>query len=85
MQSRERVKTLAGIMTVQHKEERRVTVLDGLEGGLTIPLEAPAVVLFAHRRGSNRYSSRNQFLTTVLNNNRSATLLVDLLTNMIKE
>jgi predicted phosphoribosyltransferase/dienelactone hydrolase len=60
-------------------KERHVTILEGLEGDLTIPLGAQAVVLFAHGSGSSRYSSRNQFVATVLNNKGIATLLVDLL------
>jgi putative phosphoribosyl transferase len=71
--------SLAGIMTEQHMKERRVTILESLEGGLTIPLGAQAVVLFAHGSGSSRYSSRNKLIATVLNNNGIATLLVDLL------
>jgi putative phosphoribosyl transferase len=71
--------TLAGIMTEQQMKERRITILERLEGGLTIPLGAQAVVLFAHGSGSSRHSTRNQFVATVLNNNGIATLLVDLL------
>jgi predicted phosphoribosyltransferase/dienelactone hydrolase len=70
---------LAGIMTEQQMKERHVTILESLEGGLTIPLGAQAVVLFAHGSGSSRYSSRNKLIATVLNNNGIATLLVDLL------
>ena len=52
---------------------------EGLEGDLTIPVGAQAVVLFAHGSGSSRYSSRNKLIATVLNNSGIATLLVDLL------
>jgi putative phosphoribosyl transferase len=79
MQSKEEWRTVTGIMTEQQMKERHVTILSGLEGGLTIPLGAQAIVLFAHGSGSSRYSSRNQFVATVLNNNGIATLLVDLL------
>jgi putative phosphoribosyl transferase len=72
-------------MTKQQIKERRVTILEGLEGGLTIPSGAQVVVLFAHGSGSSRYSSRNQFVATVLNNNGSATLLVDLLSQEEKK
>jgi putative phosphoribosyl transferase len=65
-------------MTEQQMKERHVTILEGLEGDLTIPLGAQAVVLFAHGSCSSRYSSRNQLVATVLNNNGIATLLVDL-------
>src|SRR5918992_4525042 len=71
--------TLTGIMTEQQMKEHRVTILESLEGGLTIPLGAQAVVLFAHGSGSSRYSSRNRFVATVLNNKGIATFLVDLL------
>jgi putative phosphoribosyl transferase len=71
--------TLAGIMTEQQMKECRVTISERLEGDLTIPLEAQAVVLFAHGSGSSRYSSRNKLIATVLNKNGIATLLVDLL------
>jgi putative phosphoribosyl transferase len=71
--------SLAGIMTEQQLKERLVTILEGLEGGLTIPLGARTIVLFAHGSSSRRYSSRNQLVATVLNNRGIATLLVDLL------
>jgi len=71
--------TLAEIMTGQHMKECRVTIAERLEGDLTIPLGAQAIVLFAHGSGSSRYSSRNKLIATVLNSNRIATLLVDLL------
>src|ERR687898_2173322 len=70
---------LAGIMTEQQMKKRHVTILEGFEGDLTIPLGGQAIVLFAHGSGSSRYSSRNQFVANVLNNNGIATLLVDLL------
>src|SRR5215218_2368065 len=66
-------------MTQQQLKELHVIILEGLEGDLTIPLGAQAVVLFAHGSGSSRYSSRNQFVANVLNNKGIATLLVDLL------
>jgi putative phosphoribosyl transferase len=66
-------------MTEKHLKEHHVTILEGLEADLTIPLGAQAIVLFAHGSGSSRYSSRNQFVANVLNNKGIATLLVDLL------
>jgi putative phosphoribosyl transferase len=66
-------------MTEQQPKERHVMTSEGLEGDLTIPLGAQAIVLFSHGSGSGRYSSRNQFVATVLNNKGIATLLVDLL------
>src|SRR5215213_430860 len=66
-------------MTKEQLKECHVTISEGLEGDLTIPLGAQAIVLFSHGSGSSRYSSRNQFVATVLNNKGIATLLVDLL------
>jgi putative phosphoribosyl transferase len=51
-----------------------------LEGNLTIPDRATALVLFAHGSGSSRHSSRNQFVARTLNNAGLETLLFDLLT-----
>jgi len=39
-----------------------------------------AIVIFAHGSASNRYSTRNNYVSEVLNEYRLATLLVDLLT-----
>jgi len=66
-------------MTKEQLKEYHVTISGGLEGDLTIPLGARAIVLFSHGSGSSRYSSRNQFVATVLNKKGIATLLVDLL------
>jgi putative phosphoribosyl transferase len=71
--------TPSSIMTQQQMKERHVTILGSLEGDLTIPAGAQAVVLFAHGSGSSRDSSRNKLIATVLNNRGIATLLVDLL------
>jgi putative phosphoribosyl transferase len=51
-----------------------------LEGDLYIPKEPKGLVLFSHGSGSSRLSPRNQFVAKFLNDNRFATLLVDLLT-----
>ena len=51
-----------------------------LFGNLHIPVEAAALVLFAHGSGSSRHSPRNQFVAHTLNNAGLATLLFDLLT-----
>jgi putative phosphoribosyl transferase len=66
-------------MTEHQLTERHIIISEGVEGDLTIPLAAQAIVLFAHGSGSGRYSSRNQFVAAVLNNKGIATLLVDLL------
>jgi putative phosphoribosyl transferase len=52
----------------------------GLNGDLVIPADAKAVVLFAHGSGSSRFSSRNRYVATVLQQAGFATLLLDLLT-----
>ena len=60
-----------------------VTVHSGevaLEGALSIPERAEGVVLFAHGSGSSRFSPRNRFVATFLNQGGLGTLLLDLLT-----
>jgi dienelactone hydrolase len=51
-----------------------------LEGDLSIPDPARAIVLFAHGSGSSRKSPRNRHVARLLNEGRLATLLIDLLT-----
>ena len=51
-----------------------------LEGDLTVPPGASAVVLFAHGSGSSRFSPRNRFVAAELQRRGLATLLLDLLT-----
>jgi predicted phosphoribosyltransferase/dienelactone hydrolase len=51
-----------------------------LPGELTVPENAPMVVVFAHGSGSSRHSSRNRFVAGVLNRAGLGTLLFDLLT-----
>src|SRR5437016_980257 len=51
-----------------------------LDGNLSIPENATALVLFVHGSGSSRHSPRNQFVARTLNNAGLATLLFDLLT-----
>jgi putative phosphoribosyl transferase len=51
-----------------------------LDGLLTLPEHARALVLFAHGSGSSRYSPRNQYVAQVLHEAGLATLLMDLLT-----
>jgi predicted phosphoribosyltransferase/dienelactone hydrolase len=66
-------------MIEQGLKGHRVSISEVLEGDLTIPLRAQAIVLFAHESGSSIYSSRNQFVANELNNKGIATLLMDLL------
>ncbi len=51
-----------------------------IEGALSIPPQAKGMVLFAHGSGSSRHSPRNNFVARILNENKLATLLMDLLT-----
>jgi dienelactone hydrolase len=51
-----------------------------LDGDLRVPAGATAVVLFAHGSGSSRYSPRNRYVASQLNEAGLATLLIDLLT-----
>jgi len=68
---------------VQAVEQRLVQVPAGtvtLDGNLTLPEYAQAIVLFAHGSGSSRHSPRNRYVARVLNEAKLATLLIDLLT-----
>ena len=51
-----------------------------IEGELTIPENATGLVLFAHGSGSSRFSPRNNYVAQILQKEKLATLLVDLLT-----
>ena len=51
-----------------------------LNGILQVPKNAMGIVIFAHGSGSGRFSERNQFVASVLNEANIATLLFDLLT-----
>lgn len=64
-------------------EEIVVTIPSGnvsLDGILYIPKDACGLVLFVHGSGSSRFSVRNQFVASVLNEAGLATLLFDLFT-----
>jgi len=62
-------------------EEREVRVSPiGLEGTLTLPRDAKAIILFAHGSGSSRHSPRNVFVARELNHAGFGTFLFDLLT-----
>lgn len=84
MQTRELGGEDAGTMTEQQLKERHVIISETLEGDLTIPLGAQAIVLFAHGSGSSRNSSRNRLIANMLNNKGIATLIVDLLSQQEK-
>lgn len=67
-------------MTEKHEKLIKIpTDSVELEGILEIPDEAKGLVLFAHGSGSSRFSPRNNFIAQILNKNRFATLLFDLL------
>jgi dienelactone hydrolase len=51
-----------------------------LEGMLSIPKDAKAIVIFAHGSGSSRLSPRNNYVARELQKRGLATLLFDLLT-----
>lgn len=59
--------------------EVRIAPID-LPGVLQIPMDARAIVAFAHGSGSGRFSPRNVAVADALNLNGIATLLFDLLT-----
>jgi predicted phosphoribosyltransferase len=52
-----------------------------LDGHLTVPAGAHAIVVFAHGSGSSRHSPRNQYVASVLHEAGLGTLLFDLLTS----
>jgi putative phosphoribosyl transferase len=52
-----------------------------ISGDLTIPDGASGLVIFAHGSGSSRFSRRNRYVASVLNDAGMATLLLDLLTS----
>jgi pimeloyl-ACP methyl ester carboxylesterase len=51
-----------------------------LSADLLIPVNALGLVVFAHGSGSSRFSPRNHFVASVLNEGCLATILLDLLT-----
>jgi len=57
----------------------------GLEGTLAVPPGAQGVVVFAHGSGSSRFSPRNRYVASVLDDAGIATFLVDLLTREEEE
>jgi putative phosphoribosyl transferase len=51
-----------------------------LYGNFKIPFGATSLVIFSHGSGSSRFSSRNNYVAEILNKEKIATLLTDLLT-----
>jgi putative phosphoribosyl transferase len=67
--------------SILNMRDVRIPAADAtLDGNLTVPENAMALVLFAHGSGSSRYSPRNQFVARTLNRFGLGTLLFDLLT-----
>ena len=68
--------------TAPHRQLPIVIPADGvsLYGDLTLPQDAPGVVVFSHGSGSGRFSPRNRAVAEVLARAGLATLLMDLLT-----
>jgi len=65
----------------EHPREISIPVAKGsINGTLTMPLEARAVVIFAHGSGSSRFSPRNESVAADLQRANLGTLLMDLLT-----
>ncbi len=56
-----------------------------LSGDIVFPKNPIGIVLFVHGSGSSRLSPRNRFVADVLNQNKIATLLFDLLTEKEEE
>lgn len=70
--------------------ERQVNIpiinsTEHLEGVLSIPDSPKGLIIFAHGSGSSSTSVRNQIVARILNENRFATLLFDLLTKQEQE
>jgi putative phosphoribosyl transferase len=51
-----------------------------LKGDLNVPENPRALVIFSHGSGSSRLSTRNRYVAEILNKEKFATLLTDLLT-----
>jgi dienelactone hydrolase len=68
--------------TAPHRQLPVVIPADGvsLSGDLTLPQDAPGVVVFAHGSGSGRFSPRNRAVAEALARAGLGTLLMDLLT-----
>jgi putative phosphoribosyl transferase len=65
-----------------NRQERLVRVPAGrvlLDGNLSLPQRARGIVLFAHGSGSSSFSPRNRCVAQLLNQEKLATLLIDLL------
>ncbi len=63
-------------------EPVKITVTGGtvLSGKLNMPEDAKAIIIFAHGSGSSHHSPRNKFIAEAMQQEKFATLLIDLLT-----
>ena len=66
---------------IEHRDVRLSSPGAEQEGSLTLPQEAPGLVLFAHGSGSSRHSPRNRYVAEILQAAGLGTLLMDLLTH----
>jgi pimeloyl-ACP methyl ester carboxylesterase len=67
--------------TETHPIEIRIPVDSSfITGDLHLVKDSQGLIIFAHGSGSSRFSRRNQYVATQLNNGRFSTLLFDLLT-----
>lgn len=66
-------------MSINSPAERVQIGRHELEGLLTIPVNAPGIVVFAHGTGSSRLSPRNTYVAKALNRHGLGTLQFDLL------
>jgi dienelactone hydrolase len=73
---------LAILMRQQEQETILKIALDDVQlaADIMIPSNACGLVVFAHGSGSSRHSPRNRFVSSLLNEGRLATILLDLLT-----
>lgn len=70
----------AGLPVATQEEVKPVAGPALLAGDLTVPENAPGIVVFAHGSGSGRHSPRNRHVARILNGAGLGTLLFDLLT-----
>lgn len=76
---------MIGISTALHRRPRAISMREvtigplRLPGDLYVPMNAGALIVFAHGSGSSRLSPRNRAVARALNERCMATLLFDLL------
>ena len=65
---------------LRHEIEIPVAQKVAIKADLCVPENATSLILFAHGSGSSRFSERNRYVASVLENKGFATLMIDLLT-----